>query len=793
MHTRFGFIFSLLWVLSLLPATDVFAQTEDVPAAIDMMIVIDNSCSMFPCPPPPRCDACGSDPDALRIVGTDLFLARLGFGAANEDDYQMGIISMAGDPPELVASLQALSSARDSLAAAVASPAYGGRTLIVPALQLAYGHLRESPARRPENVPAVVLLTDGQPYPREGQSNTEIENLVSANPDIPVFVMLLQNPDARDPAFEAYIRFWQQMQRRYAHVFTYEIESAEQLETTHNQIVAQIQDTIPSQARFVTPEEPVVVFVSKFVQQLVVTVIHKRGEPFGIVDISDPRGIDVQDSDPDVARFRGEENPVEVISIGPRRLTSDLKEDYWTISSDAPVVIFLDRKGAYALRFEQPSISLTDVSNVFHVIGHQPPSEPLLLRFHLVDRNGNVVSEPQAIWGEVLHPDGSQASLPIPSDLEPDANGAYELRYDYVSTYPKANEEPGRYTLFFKSGQADPSATESVPIASARLLVDVARGPYLESIAPDPIECRTDTETPIVVSVGDLDSAQPGSVVIRAFGGGADAKLEPDQGANFAGDISALCATLLKEAACSTESLTSFRLRLTALGEGGLGLPPSERIIQVRVVAPTCTPTPVPTITLTPTPTLTPSPTPTHTPSPTPTPTATPTPIPDTDADGINDLEDRCPSLRGIDLPWLGASKGCPIWLLVLTILLAGLILFIVIKWGIPFLLVILSPPPQGYVLVCERGGKPGSPKSVRQVGRSRLHRTVTIGSQGDIRAPGLQPIEFRVERRGGEALLVDANTNAHKGVFGDIARTIYTSNADVQIKIGTRRKELKC
>ncbi len=150
------------------------------------MLVIDNSCSMFPASQRiPGCEVWGNDPDFLRITGASLFIARTGFALPAASDYQLGVVSMGDNPPELISPLTSLDEARDALARAISNPQPKLATQIVPALEMAYRELRESPNRRPGNLPAVVLLTDGAPFPAEGQSNEDIERLVAANPDVP--------------------------------------------------------------------------------------------------------------------------------------------------------------------------------------------------------------------------------------------------------------------------------------------------------------------------------------------------------------------------------------------------------------------------------------------------------------------------------------------------------------------------------------------------------------------------------------------------------------------------------
>ena len=67
------------------PLTSAQSTTERQP--VDMMVVIDNSCSMFPREKiVPGCEVWGNDPEFLRIKGADLFIARLGFAEPNASE-----------------------------------------------------------------------------------------------------------------------------------------------------------------------------------------------------------------------------------------------------------------------------------------------------------------------------------------------------------------------------------------------------------------------------------------------------------------------------------------------------------------------------------------------------------------------------------------------------------------------------------------------------------------------------------------------------------------------------------
>lgn len=772
------------------------SDLEETRRAIDMMLVIDNSCSMFPCPQP-DCLACGNDPDFFRIYGADLFIARLGFAETNETDYQVGVVSMGARPPDLIRPLQPVHEIRDLLAGEIADPEIQGQTQIIAALQAAYDELRDSPNRKPANLPAIVLITDGQPYPRTGQSDAEIEQLVAENPDISLFVMLLQTPQNTDAGYREYIAFWQGVQTRYTHVFAHKIESRQQIQETYNQIVAQLQDTIPSTGFPVMPGQPVRVFVSRYVQEIVLTIMHESGEMAGEVKVLDPLGNQVLDTDPGVNHRPPAENPTEVIHIGASRLErddngdgiSDLKEADWIIDAEKEVMVFLDVRGAYEIMFREPTVTQGEVPHRYQAIGRHSPNRDLLIEFQLIDKAGNVIMDPQPIRGTVMHPDGAEALLPIPVDTQPDESGSYRLRYDYVSTNPAAREESGVYSLFLEAGVATDSFGEIVPITRARLDVSVQLGPLISGVSPETIDCRAGSQVELEVSIENAEYALPGSMRVRVFGGGKEVPLRDEGGGIFTGEVTPLCAALNASLACSTQAGDLFRVRLDAQSTDGLAMSPDEREVMVQVMAPPCTPT------------VTPSPTHTPTNTPTPAPTPTSTPIPDSDGDGVNDLEDRCSDLPGVRISWLGLANGCPIWALIVggllvLLLLAGL-LVLLIRWLIPSVTILISPPPNGYVLVCdqEENTRWVMPTAVHTLGKSLRRNKITIGSKGHIKNQKLEDVEFRIEKGidKGETVIVNAGTGQKIRAFKDIPETIRTSDARVKIIIGLDRGKMGC
>ena len=113
-----------------------------------------------------------------------------------------------------------------------------------------------------------------------------IDRLVATYPDIPLFVLLLQNPTQTDAEYEAYIDFWFEQQAQSDHIFTYLIQDAAQIEGTYNQIIAQLQNTIPTWGLEVKPTEPLDVYVSPYVQEILITVLHQsapQGEALALL------------------------------------------------------------------------------------------------------------------------------------------------------------------------------------------------------------------------------------------------------------------------------------------------------------------------------------------------------------------------------------------------------------------------------------------------------------------------------------------------------------------------------
>ena len=749
------------------------AQSAEEPRAVDLIIVIDNSCSMFPKEKIiAGCTTWGSDPDYLRIIGADLFIARLGFAQENEADYQVGVIDL-GDTPSLVSPLRPSLDGRDALAERIADPIARSATRLVPALELAYQELRNSSNRKDSNLPAIVLITDGVPWPPEGQSNSVIEALINQNTDIPLFLMLLKGVGERSEGYEQYINFWQQLQLKNNHVFVYLIEDAEQIEDTYNLIVSQLQDTIPTKGQMLTPEVPLQVFVSEYVQRVIITVIHEFSDSKGVTSIIDPEGNVVLDSDPGVAHFRGNANPVEVISLAPPRLSDKFKEREWIVKSSEEVNVFIDWQGAYHINILDPLVTPGELSNIFEVKERQNSSTEMLLRFNLLMLDGTVITTPQKIAGEVVYPDGTLDLLRMPTDLRPDSAGVYELLIDFKNLYPNLNNLSGRMSLTIEAGAANAIGIQQLPISSALLQVDIAPGPVIQSINPTKIECIPGQSSIFKVTIGNYQYAQPGTLIAKITTEYGEIPLQPGASGVYSADLASICTSLIDNQACSTQGQDNFKLNITAQLTGQTSKIRLEKDIPVQTFAPACIlPTPPEAILLI------------------PTVMPTPVPVPDTDFDGLLDPEDACPVVSGWKI-----FSGClpPGWLLgigigvTVTAFLAGVI------FGLPWLKTkTFAKPPEGYILACKRGKVLHEIVDIQEIGKQRRTNKVTLGgdpNKAHIYVPGLRPVELVVMVQGGKVVLADAKSGNVREVFGSLSvRQVSTSNPEVMVAIGLNR-----
>ena len=814
-------------------------QAGDTPkAAVDLMLVIDNSCSMFSDEQAALYDYCtasGSDPSSLRLSGADLFIARLGFATDNEAAYQAGVVNLGGDP-SLIMPLQALQANRDALAQALATPTPASATKIVPAITMAYAELR-SPRRRLTNTPAVVLITDGVPYPSDQQSDSDLERVVSQNPDIPIFVMLLQNPATLSQDYDQYIQFWQQLELRYKNVKAFQINSDQQILETYNTIVARLQKTI-SQTIIVKPGVPQPMFVGRYVRQIVVTVVYPWASPRGTITIRDPQGNLVEPGQPGVSKSRSDINPTDVFAITNPRLRADLKNAYWSIESDAPVNVFLDTEGAYRVNVLAPTLVPLPI-NEFQITQQQPVGRPFSLTFNLIDETNTILQDPrEPIWGNITFPDGTSAQLSPSEIISPTTgSGTYTLQLDPSTRYPAFRNQPGQLLLTLNAGSADNSNPPQFPIAVVRVHIPFGRVPYVTTIAPQPVHCEQASPAAIQVTLGDVDN--PSDLKLQITNGtGAKITLQPVGGA-YTGDLHSLCAQLVAKVPCSptavpdpTKPIQVPDLKLQLLAPNPPFEPSLTQPLQADLVAlpcdrdrdgvsdvlDKCPDVPglpqfggcpdtdsdgVPDaldkcLTVPGVAQFEGCPDTDSDGVPDPQdkcPTVPGLPqfagCPDTDSDGITDLQDKCPATYGF-----AQFNGCPPppWMLSLLAMagILGLTLVSYLIWWVwTWVCIWIWPPPRAFLTVLSQGIQVGPVIAIELIGKRRRQNRLKIGGnrkQAHIYIDGLESIEFLIMSQQGKVVLLDAKTKTIRARVSDRATIVSTSNLVLKLRLCLKR-----
>ena len=236
---------------------------------------------------------------------------------------------------------------------------------------------------------------------QKDRANADIENLIQKYPDIPVFLMILKGAEANLDEFDDYVTFWQCMQQTYDNVFVYLIEKPDQIQDTYNTIVALLQDTIPTKGSLVTPGKDLSFYVSQYIDKVVITASYPPGAQKGSIQVIDPRGQVVQDGEPGVARFSGEQNPVEVISIAAPRLADEYKDQFWTSARIGSPMSSSTGWGLTRSKSDSPEVTPLGLKNVYLVKESQTPRQEFIIRFKLVDNDGEAVLDAQPVWAEV--------------------------------------------------------------------------------------------------------------------------------------------------------------------------------------------------------------------------------------------------------------------------------------------------------------------------------------------------------------------------------------------------------
>lgn len=750
------FIIILLILMMAIPVSKAAGQTSAVRPPVSMMVLIDNSCSMFPANQIiAGCDAWGSDVNFVRITGANLFIARLGFGEPNESDYQLGVISV-GDEPDLLSPLKPLVGIRDSLAKQIASPKAQPATRMVPALKLAYDQIQAGKTARPGNTPAVVMITDGVPWPREGQSDAAIEELAAAHEDTQLFIMLLQNKDKNSTDYENYIRFWQDLQTRYNHIFVYRLTDAAEIQGTYNTILGRLQNTLPSESQAVKARTPVKFYVSNYLSRIVITVVRQNARTDPGVVITDAKNVKVTASDTGVDYFKGTSNPVDVYALDSARLDAGGRGQYWTVSTTKDTTILLDRQGSYRVNLLSPAFTASPTANLYKITERQSPTDEIRVRFNLLDEDNNPILESQPVSGSLILPDGKTTALKDLAALRPDSGGVYDFGLMLSSLYPAIEDSPGRFTIILNAGTVADTGTSAKPVASVNIQMDAGKLPYIRSAAPLPVTCEPSQPFLLRVSVGDYDTVLEGSISVTLTYKDTLLIMEQKEPGIYQADLQQFCSTLIRQQVCSTQQNYNLSIQLDAQIAENYPLETVTREIQAQALGPACTATPIPTLT----PTLQP----------------TGTPVPDSDKDGILDSQDRCPTQSG----W-GITDGCVPWAGILTGLgalgLVGFTSTFFFRW---VKVHTFGEPPSGYLLAVRDGKVELGPVDLHDLGMKRRASRLVVGSDSNlahIYIPGLKSIEFYVERKSVLSFLREPGQKKAFAFLNDEKQLVHTSD----------------
>ena len=771
-----GYLLLISLLLSL-SWQNVAGQEQDPQRPIDMMVVIDNTCSNFPISEVAfGCSVFGSDPDFLRIRGVNLLLARLGLGQPNEEDYQIGAISF-GDDPVVVSPLTPVAQVRDSLAEQIANPVPQEQTRILDALMETYRQLLPSQVQNPELVQSIVLISDGFPVPIQSQSLEEIERVVADHSEIQHFIILLKNADIFPDDFVEYVQFWQQMQLDYNHVFVYPLEDNTRIIDTYYEIISRLEEITPTSSFTLQPGLELDVYVGQFVERMVLTAFQPTGSTEGVVEIIDPLGNQIQQGEAGVTTFRGEFNPVEVIAIGPPRLTEALKDQNWTIVSSDEIEVYFDRQGAYSIDFLEPAVEPPEIENNFSAVDSHNSYTSLSIKLILVQEDGTQLLDPQPFRGKIVFSDGSERAIRASGLIDPNAQGVYEFEIDLEKDFPELYGSEGYLSIVIDAGSANPLGIEPIPIASARLFLELVPGPTIQSIFPSTINCYPDQAVNFSVRLDHLETLDPDSIAASVSADSSQVALELSSSGEFSGDLTPLCEQLIPGLECSTQSESTFYLEINGEYSDSSQQVSIHRVLPVEIETIPCTPTPPP-------PTLT----------VVPTRTPTPTAVPDSDGDGFLDTEDNCKNEAGIEY-----FQGCPPPSYVLII--GGIAAFGVVLLLIVILLAIRrsrqrANPPNGYVMACRLSNVVLEPTSIYEAGKEARTNKVTIGgdlNQAHIFVRNLRPVEFIVEERKGEVRIINADTEKVVETFSSLsARMVRTSNPDIALWVGLNKKMLQ-
>lgn len=256
---------------------------------VDLVIAIDNSGSMR--------DAPGTDKNNLRLRAAELIVSSL---AADIYPRSTSIaLETFGEGVDWLHDLVKLSDdgARKTLINLIQSPEYSGLTQISLALDRAFEELFESERRNPENIPALILITDGEPVPNEYPNDLkgireQISKFTEANSEVRLFIILLRDPDVERgrPELTEWAENWFRLSQEFPQLRYFEPTRADQLEAVYNEIRNRLDDKGMEGMRITydPSDSKSSIFVPLDLRKFVLTI--RRPTPNVQIELFDPEG-----------------------------------------------------------------------------------------------------------------------------------------------------------------------------------------------------------------------------------------------------------------------------------------------------------------------------------------------------------------------------------------------------------------------------------------------------------------------------------------------------------------------
>lgn len=464
-----------------LPQPQPQARLRDV----DAMLVIDNSGSMFGYTCRTRRTVVANDQEQLRIEGAEIIIRALAADLRPRET-KIGIVTF-GDQARLVRPLTQLSNEdaaiRSELSAAVHNPPCEGETNIVAAITAAQDELRSERAN-PENIPAIIFLTDGAPT--TGGSTDAIARLLDELGDVRFYSVIL----GQDPALDQFKEFWQAEAERRPNVTFYPLSSNEEIAALYKTITTDLNGVPdPANVPLLPPGPLVRVPIPANVQQVVLTVL-KPSASMPLM-IQSPDGSDARALPTDRFRPLSQNSSVDVFVV--RR--PDAGE--WTISApggESVTVLKPEFRSIYEVQLMQPDATSMLSADL-----------PTQLRVQVIDSETRAAVPGTFTFTASYRPKDAAVDIAQPIALQPTADRSmYEGQIA-----PDTFEDGQTYLLSFMV--EDSTGLRSVP---SEYLIAAGRVPALTALTVAPTRAFVDESVMLKVGVSNADVAQ-GSVVPR--------------------------------------------------------------------------------------------------------------------------------------------------------------------------------------------------------------------------------------------------------------------------------------